>query len=263
MDSNQSGYILRDNITDIYTQAEFEHTISGKKIDHSIVIRNGAVKSLSPVEEVNGTLGLSDCQIETLSPLKRVSGELWCSFHDRKPRIKTLGSLQRIEGNASFRYVPLEDLGELEFVGGDLSLRDTNVESLGKLAYVGGNLSLPMRLKDRLDLAPIIVKGKIRYWNDAKAPYPEKDEEESCGLQKSDIPIPYWPHTYIYPFHNMSDEPMAVRHFYSHFKAQFDKGVVLDTEGYSNYPFMLVFDLQRQINDPTVLLSKYERLYKV
>ena len=60
----------------------------------------------------------------------------------------------------------------------------------------------------------------------------------------------------------MSDEPMAVRHFYSHFKAQFDKGVVLDTEGYSNYPFMLVFDLQRQIKDPTVLLSKYERLYK-
>ena len=262
MDNNQSGYVLRDNLTDIYTQAEFEHTRSDKKINHDVVIRNGVVNSLKPVEEINGTLGLSDCQIETLSPVKRITGELWCSFHDRKPRLKTLGSLQRIEGNASFRYVLLEDLGELEYVGGDLSLRDTPVESLGKLAYVGGNLSLPMRLKDRIDLTSVIVKGKIRYWNDAKAPYPENDEEESSGLQKSDIPIPYWPHTYIYPFHNMSDEPMAVRHFYSHFKAQFDKGVVLDTEGYSNYPFMLVFDLQRQIKDPTVLLSKYERLYK-
>ena len=53
----------------------------------------------------------------------------------------------------------LEDLGELEYVGGDLSLRDTPVESLGKLAYVGGNLSLPMRLKDRIDLTSVIVKG--------------------------------------------------------------------------------------------------------
>ena len=60
----------------------------------------------------------------------------------------------------------------------------------------------------------------------------------------------------------MSDEPIAVRQFYSHFKAQFDKGIVIDTEWYSNYPFMLVFDLQRQIKDPTVLLSKYEQLYK-
>ena len=34
---------------------------------------------------------------------------------DRKPCLKTLGSLQRIEGNASFRYVLLEDLGELEY----------------------------------------------------------------------------------------------------------------------------------------------------
>lgn len=84
MDCNQSGYILRDNLTDIYTQAEFEHTISGKKIDHSVVIRNGIVKSLSPVEEVNGTLGLSDCQIETLSPIKKVAGELWCSFYHGK-----------------------------------------------------------------------------------------------------------------------------------------------------------------------------------
>lgn len=67
MESNQSGYILRDN----YTQTECEHTVSGKKIDHSVVIRNGVVKSLSPVEEVNGTLGLSDCQAETLSPKKR------------------------------------------------------------------------------------------------------------------------------------------------------------------------------------------------
>ena len=101
MDNNQSGYVLRDNLTDIYTQAEFEHTRSDKKINHDVVIRNGVVNSLKPVEEINGTLGLSDCQIKTLSPVKRITGELWCSFHDRKPCLKTLGSLQRIEGNAS------------------------------------------------------------------------------------------------------------------------------------------------------------------
>ena len=260
--NSQDAYSIRENLSDIFTDAEFKRTISGKSINHDVVIRNGVVKSLSPVEEIRGTLGLSDCQIKTLSPVRLITGEVWCSFHDRKPRLKTLGTLQRVNGNASFRYVPLEELGDLEYVGGDLSLRDTRIETLGKLTYVGGNLSLPMRLKDKIDLSSISIGGKVRYWNDAKAPYPENDFEEEGALVKSDIPVPYWPHTYIYPNHNMNDEPKSVRDYYRHFKAQLDKGVVLDTEGYSNYPFMLVFDLQRQIHNPDQLAAKYELLYK-
>lgn len=261
-DNSHNTYDIQDNQSDIYTQDEFKRTITGNTINHDICIRNGVVESLSPVEEIVGTLGLSDCQIETLSPVRLITGDVWCSFHDRKPRLKTLGSLRRVNGNASFRYMPLVDLGELEFVGGDLSLRDTKIESLGRLSHIGGNLSLPMRLKDQLDLSSIFIGGKVRYWNDTRAPYPNTDSEEECLLAKSDIPVPYWPHTYIYPNHDIDDEPKAVREFYKYFRAQFDKGIVLDTEGYSNYPFMLVFDLQRQNHNPDQLAVKYEPLYK-
>lgn len=246
---------------DIYTQQEFTTVVSGDKVNHSIIIRDGAVKTLAPVVYIQGSLGLSDCKIVTLSPLRIIGSDVWCSFYNRKPILKTLGTLQRIEGNASFRYMPLEDLGELEYVGGNLSLRDTSVNSLGKLNYVGGNLYLPKRLENKVELNGVYVGGKIRYWNDIKVArtYCSKYNEDDF-LVKSKIPIPAWPHTYIYPTYDISQEPKEVHNFYEYFKSLFFKGVLLDVEGYSNYYFFLVFDLQRLISDPNELAKKYHIL---
>lgn len=248
---------------DIYTQDEFLSVVAQGCVSHSIVIRDGAVKSLNPASHIQGTLGLSDCRIESLSPLKRVESDIWCSYYNRKPILKSLGSLQRVEGNANFRYTPLEDLGDLEYVGGNLSLRDTNIISLGKLNYVGGNLYLPKRLENKIELDRVCVGGKIRYWNDIKVARTYRNErDESDLLMKSSVPIPTWPHIYIYPNHDIDQEPKEVQDFYEYFKSLFLKGVLLDVEGHSNYYFMLVFDLKRQCLDPDDLARKYHIISK-
>ena len=259
----QNDYEVSGSPTEIYTHDEFSKAVDGGTVKHDLIIRDGMVVCLAPVTYIQGTLGLSDCQIESLSPLQTVHADIWCSYHDRKPVLKTLGTLKRVEGNASFRYTPLEDLGDLEYVGGDLSLRDTCINDLGKLSYVGGNLYLPMRLKDKLDLSGISVSGQIRYWNDAK----KKDTSTLDGntdilLKKSNIPVPYWPQSYIYPDHDIRQEPVGVQQFYKYFKDSFLNGILLDTEGYSNYYFLLAFDLQKNCHNPLELAKHYDTLTK-
>lgn len=247
---------------DVYTHEEFTKAISlGNKIQCDIVIREGRVENLSPVTTIEGSLGLSDCNIESLSPIKVVLGEIWCSYHNKKPVLKTLGTLQRVEGNANFRYMPLESLGDLEYVGGNLSLRDTNISDLGKLNYVGGGLFLPKRLKGIVDLSNVSVGGQIRYWNDvAKNDSNDVIDEREPILTKSTIQVPYWEHTYIYPNHCISQESAEIRRFYSYFKECFENGILLDTEGCSNYYFVLAFDLEWMYPDPSKLAEKYSLL---
>lgn len=247
---------------DVYTQEEFTKAISlGNKIQSDIVIREGCVNNLSPATIIEGTLGLSDCNIETLSPIEVIRGEIWCSYYDKKPTLKTLGTLKRVEGNANFRYMPLDNLGDLEYVGGNLSLRDANIKKLGKLNYVGGNLFLPMKLKGVVDLSNISVGGQVRYWNDvAKTFSNDVTDKGEPILTKSTTQVPYWKHTYIYPNHCISQEPFEIQSFYIHFKECFEKGILLDTEGCSNYYFMLAFDLQWMYQDPCKLAEKYSIL---
>lgn len=247
---------------DVYTHEEFKNAISfGNKVQCSIVIREGRIENLSPVTTIEGTLGLSDCNIESLSPIKVIHGEVWCSYHNKKPVLKTLGTLQRVEGNANFRYMPLKNLGDLEYVGGNLSLRDTNISDLGKLHYVGGSLFLPKRLKGVVDLSNIYVGGQIRYWNDV-AKNGSNDVIDKCEslLTKSTFQVPYWEHTYIYPNHCISQESAEIRRFYSYFKKCFEEGILLDTEGCSNYYFVLAFDLESMYPDPCKLAEKYSLL---
>lgn len=247
---------------DVYTLEEFRKAVSdGNKAQCNIVIRESCIKDFSPITIVEGTLGLSDCNIESLSPIKVVRGEIWCSYHHKKPILKTLGTLQRVDGHANFRHMPLENLGDLEYVGGNLSLRDTNICNLGKLKYVGGSLFLPMRLKGVVDLSNVSVGGQIRYWNDVdKSDSKDRNDKSEFILTKSTTQVPYWKHTYIYPNHCMSLEPVEIRNFYNHFKECFEKGILLDTEGYSNYYFVLAFDLRWMYQDPCKLAEKYSLL---
>lgn len=247
---------------DVYTCEELAKAISfGHKVQSNIVIRDGNINSLSPITVIEGSLGLSECNITTLSPVKIIHGGIWCSYNNKKPILKTLGSLQSVEGDANFRYMPLESLGNLEYVGGNLSLRDTTISNLGNLRYVGGNLFLPKRLK-ALDLSHISVGGQIRFWNDTSTSLTSTNNNGNADdlLKKSSIPVPYWPHTYIYPNHNIHNENADIRNFYSHFKRSFENGVLLDTEGCSNYYFTLAFDLQGIYTDPCKLAEKYSLL---
>ena len=243
----------------IIIQGESRPSLDDETIHYSLILRES--DSIGNYKYINGDLGLSDCKIQTLSPIISINGDIWCSYYHVKPILKTLGSLQTIEGNARFRYTPLENLGELEYVGGDLSLRDTKIKDLGKLKYIGGNLHLPKRLKNCINLDSIEIKGQVRYWNDCRDNATDNIDSDSI-LTKSDIPVPLWENAYIYPSHSIYQESGAVQNFYKHFKHSFDNGILLDTEGYTNYYFMLMFDIQRQISDPYILTEKFSLLCK-
>lgn len=263
MSPKTDKYEIKGSPSVIYTIDEFRKAYSGDTVHHELIIQSDVIESLAPITTIRGDLRIGSNKIKTLSPLRIVTSDIWCCSYDRKSKLRSLGTLQRVEGDANFRYTPLEDLGNLEYVGGNLSLRDTNISDLGKLSYVGGNLFLPKRLKDKIDLSCISIGGQVRYWNDAKLPKNISITEDiDIVVQKSPIPIPYWPQRYIYPHHDMRNEPDDVQKFYKYFKATFLNGELLDTEGYTNYFFMLAFDLQKEILEPDVLASKYEVLSK-
>lgn len=251
----ESNYpLVKHTTADIYSKDEFNQLIDDNQINCSIVIRNKTINSLNPVTTINGSLGLSECGIQSLSPLKTIKSDIWCSFHYIEPSLISLGSLKRIEGNANFRYMPLEDLGELEYVGGNLSLRDTKIKDLGKLKAVKGNLLLPMRLKCAIDLSTISVGGQVSYWNDVKTSTFIKSDTK---LHKSPMPVPYWRNSYLYPNHSIENESVLIQDFYKFFKDSFLTGTLLDTEGCLNYCFLLVFDLKQQIKSPQKLAKLY------
>ena len=243
----------------INSEEEFLSVVSKDAVIHnSIVLKGDDIKDLNPAKGIIGSLGLSNCLLETLSPVEFIQGEIWCSFREKASCLRTLGSLKEIDGDASFHYTPLESIGDLERIKGNLSLRDTKISNLGNLKYVGGNLSLPARLKGKVNLDSITIGGKVRYWND-RTPrvYPTID---TSLLSESPRTIPLWPKTYIYPNHDMREEPQDVQSYYRYFSRQFEKGIVIDTKGSSNYFFMLFFDLQRKYSDPDVLAEKFKLL---
>ncbi len=248
---------------DVYTPEQLETEITDNAITHDITIRKGTITNLSTITTINGSLGLSNCDIETLSPLKFVTGGIWCSFQEKEPKLKTLGTLQRIGGNASFKQTNLECLGALEYVGGDLSLRGTKINDLGKLYYVGGNLYLPKRLQGLLDLSKVEVKGVVKYWNDMKKAESKTTETNDDTLIKPDRQIPNWRNKYIYPDTSIKTESKDIIDFYIYFKEQFLRGVLLDLGDCTNYSFMLLFELKKTCRDVNKLAEYYKSLAKI
>jgi hypothetical protein len=109
------------NPTDIFTQSDVEKLTNSNSINGDIVIRGEHLKKLEKVETINGFLGISDSDIESLGDLTDITGDFWTSFHTVFSPLKSLGRLEKIGGDASFRYSNLCDLGNLKYVGGKLS----------------------------------------------------------------------------------------------------------------------------------------------
>lgn len=152
----------------IFTQNELLNITKDNQINYNIMICGKFIKSLGSVEKINGYIGFSDSVIEDLGNLKEVKKDFWLSGHTLNSKLNSLNKLEFVGGEMTLRYSNIKDLGNLTEVGGKLSLRDTQIETLGNLEYVGGDLFLPKRLKNKIDLTNVTVKGKIRYWNDIK-----------------------------------------------------------------------------------------------
>jgi hypothetical protein len=137
-----------------------------KLIPGSLFIRGRyGIKSLGRIEQINGDLGFSECELESLGQLKVVKGSVWTAqsgVHFTK--LKTLSPLVEVGRDCNLKMTPLETLGTLQRVGGNLNLRNTMIESLGDLHSVGGNVLLSKYFN--LDFSSVAVKGKIKYYND-------------------------------------------------------------------------------------------------
>ena len=256
--------IMEYNPTDIFTQTDLEKLTTSNSISGDVVIRGEHLKKLEEVETIDGFLGISDSDIESLGDLIEITGDFWTSFHTVFSPLKSLGRLEKIGGDASFRYSNISDLGNLKYVGGKLSLRDTPISNLGQLQFVGGDLYLPKRLKGTIDLNDVQVVGKLQFWNDSKSKKQVVDKT-SLNLKKSECPVPYWAHQYVYSSDALTSASVEQTKYYAYFKKLFLENVFIDIEGNDNYSFILYYDLIReyyQNKDIRLLEQQFDNLEK-
>jgi hypothetical protein len=230
------------NPSDIFTDLDIKRLTETGIIQNDIVIRGEHLQQLSDVQKINGFLGISDSSLESLGELREITGDFWMSSHAVFSRLTTLGNLEKVGGDLSLRYSNIIDLGKLKKVGGKLSLRDTAIDDLGVLEYVGGDLYLPKKLQDSVDLSHVVIKGKIRFWNNSKT---QKNiiPKEELGLLKHSDAVPHWEHKYIFSASELNNANPEQRKFYNTFKQKFKEGLFLDIEGNENYAFVLFYDL--------------------
>lgn len=68
-------------------------------------------------------------------------------------------------------------------------------------------------------------------------------QEREPVLTTYSAKIPPWPHFYVYGHGDLNHASHDQKSFYNYFKREFLRGVYLDLEGYTNYAFILMFDL--------------------
>lgn len=244
------------NPTNIFTTTDLKKIITKNEIHSDIIIRGEKIKRLEKIEKVNGFLGVSDSTIESFGTLKEVKGNLFISINTVFSNIKSLDNLEFVGGDLILRYSNVEDLGALKKVGGKLSLRDTNIKNLGSLEFVGGDLFLPKRIEKEIDLSNLIVKGKIKFWNDSKTREKILPKNE-IGYFDYDNPVPHWNHKYVYSFREIGEANSAQLTFYRIYKNHFLNEKYIDIEGNDNYSFILFYDLLENHNSDTKELQSH------
>ena len=153
-------------IVPINEHGERGYSVAFKKIPGSLFIRGSyGINTLGQIEVIEGDLGLSDCNMQSLGNLTHVNGSVWTAQGATQfTLLKTLSPLIEVQGDCNLKMLPLQTLGTLKRVGGNLNLRNTFIESLGDLEFVGGNVLLSKHLD--LDFSKVKVEGKVKRYND-------------------------------------------------------------------------------------------------
>ena len=235
------------NPKDIYTTFDLNKVTNSKVVHSDIIIRGEYIKILDEVEIVNGFIGISDSNIESLGDLKAVKGNFFINSNSVYSKIKSLEKLEFVGGDLYLSNSNVEDLGALKKVEGKLNLRDTNIKNLGALEFVGGDLFLPKKIEKAIDLTNVTVKGNIKFWNDSKSKKTiiPKSEISYIDFKNS---IPFWSHKYIYSFHEIQNATSEQLKFYIVYKEHFLNEKYIDIKGNYNYPFILFYDLLENNN---------------
>ena len=136
------------------------------KIPGSVTIRKEhKILSLGNIEEIDGTLGLSNTSISSFGKLRKVNGSLWISYHNQNSNLFDLNDVEEVGGSLLLRGFSIRTLSKLKKVGGILNLRGTNIEDLGALEFVGEHLYLPKSKRDYFNFDKIYIGGKVKYFS--------------------------------------------------------------------------------------------------
>lgn len=255
------------NQIEIYTPTELDELrddISDKHIGSNIVLRGKLIESFNGFEKIKSSLSIIAPNLKSLGNLKVIEGNLSISSSAGQPKLESLGKLEKVNGEVYLRRSNISDLGTLCEVYGKLNLRDTPISDLGVLKFVGGDFFLPKRLEGKVDLNKIEILGNVRFWKDEKPKAP-KNNKTLEGLQKSEIEIPYWRHTYIHSFSALEKATNEQKEFYNYFKTKFLNNIFISLDENNNYIFILFYDFLNQYLDNRnfeVLFSAYSLLGK-
>jgi hypothetical protein len=150
--------VLAKNIINGDLEIRKKHTEDGW------LLRNW-INTLGRISVINGNLYI-DNEMDNLGDLEVVNGNVAFSNYVYQEKLETLSPLRRINGDLYLKNTHAS-LGTIEYVKGNLNLRKTTVRDLGALNAVDGNILVSKSQKDRYNFESIIVKGKIRFYNDS------------------------------------------------------------------------------------------------
>lgn len=138
--------------------------IRKKYTEDGWLLRNW-ITTLGRISVINGNLYI-DNEMDNLGDLEVVNGNVAFSNYVYQEKLEALSPLRRINGDLYLKNTHAS-LGTIEYVKGNLNLRKTTVRDLGALKAVDGNILVSKSQKDRYNFESIIVKGKIRFYNDS------------------------------------------------------------------------------------------------
>lgn len=125
------------------------------------------ISSLGNIEEIDGDLVLSSTKLRSLGMLRKIYGSFWISQTEGPfTWLESLQNLEYVEGDVNLKQSAIKYLGALSFVGGNLNLRKTEISTLSNVKVIQGNLLINKKLKGAIDLSSVLIRGKVKYYND-------------------------------------------------------------------------------------------------
>ena len=108
------------------------------KIEHFATFEKSEITKLPNLKYVGGDFNIHGTKIKSLGPLRTIGGDA----HLTSKNLTNLGDLKHVGGNFMLCHSEIESLQNLETIGGSLNIRGTKLKDLGKLKSVGRNVYL-------------------------------------------------------------------------------------------------------------------------
>jgi len=130
------------------------------KIEQFADFEKSEITKLPNLKYVGGDFNIHGTKIKSLGQLRTIGG----NAHLTSKNLTDLGDLKRVRGDFMLCHSEIESLQNLETVGGSLNIRGTKLKDIGKLQNIGRNVYLGNcpTLK-RLDFINVDMRGNFEW----------------------------------------------------------------------------------------------------